>query len=225
MRGVHRSRVTRWDKRGWVVHRPNGKIDLDESNRLIDQNLHRAKGRRRNGNITSSGPAIPPEAAINPPASRSESPVQGNGAPGQAALSRATDSQTVEPAPKSADEARYWAAKAQREEQELEQARLRTRKERAETELAEMKSRQMAGNLVLAAGVERAQEELGRKTRNAMTAVPDRTATVLASMTSPAEIHKYLVAEINKGLRGLSDDFSESAAAVDQTEEPEAALL
>jgi len=124
----------------------------------------------------------------------------------------------------SADEARYWAAKAQREEQELEQARLKTRKEKAETELAEMKALQMAGILVPAAGVERERRETARKVRNGVMGVPDRVAPVIDT-ANPGRARKLIHDELEKALRELSDGMEKRAAEPSGAEELEAALL
>lgn len=213
-RGVDDSRVSRYKKLGLLAFLPDGRVDLDESHRRIDQKLNRRKGKRRNGNVTSTGPVIPPVVAITSPAAAPTSPP-------------AVEAGAKGPTPgteKSADEVRYWAAKVAREEEERKQAALKTRKDEAETQLAEMKAAQLAGTLVSAAGVEKTLREDARAERNALSAIPDRTAPVLASMTSPSEIHKYLTAEIEKALRGLRIQLEERAAEAARAEESEMAV-
>jgi len=101
----------------------------------------------------------------------------------------------------------------------------RARKDKAEAQLAEMKVLKEAGALVSAGGVRKVASETARGIRNGILAVPDRTAAVLASMTSPTQIHNYLTGELQKVLREFSTELEQRAAAAAGAEEPEPTLV
>jgi hypothetical protein len=109
------------------------------------------------------------------------------------------------------DDKSYWADKA--------------REQKAVASLAEMKMLKEAGALVPSAGVRKAESEAARGIRNRMLAIPDRTAPVLASMTNPTQIHKYLTDEIQKALREFCAELEQRAAAAAGADEREPALL
>jgi hypothetical protein len=56
-RGVHPSRVSQWLRDGRVVATAEGKIDADVAHEKLGGQLDQAKGIRRDGNVTSTGPA------------------------------------------------------------------------------------------------------------------------------------------------------------------------
>jgi len=190
-RGVHPSRVSQWKRQGRLVLNADGKIDAEASHTKLNASLDKAKGERRDGNITSSAPAPAP-------AMPSESAVGGNG--------KVPDEQGLSPR----DDSGYWQHKA--------------RREKAEAQLAEMKALREAGALTAVAGVRKEWTGLGRKLRNDLQAIADRTAQVL-DPTNPGRAHKLLTDEINRILNELRIGLEERAAAPAGADEPEEALL
>ena len=195
MRGVDASRVSQWKRQGRLIFDADGKIDATGTNAALDASLDRVKGARRAGNVTSISPAP-------------------NGGTGQERGldlqgERQADGGDRGQAPKA--DSGYWANK--------------TKRERAEATLAEMRALREAGALTSVAAVRKEASETARRLRNAMFAIPDRSATVLASMSSPAEIHKYLTSEIHKALRELSTELEQRAAAAARADEPNAAVV
>jgi len=190
-RGVHPSRVSQWKRQGRLVLNSNGRIDVEASHAKLNASLDKAKGERRDGNVTSSAPA---QALAMP----SEPAVGGNG--------KVPDEQGVSPR----DDSGYWQHKA--------------RREKAEAELSEIKALQAAGAVTPTAGVRREWTDLGRKLRNGMQAIPDRTAQVL-DPTNPGRAHKLLTDEINRVLNELRIGLEERAAAPARADEPEETLL
>jgi phage terminase Nu1 subunit (DNA packaging protein) len=191
-RGVHPSRVSQWKRQGRLVLNADGRIDVEASHAKLNASLDKAKGERRDGNITSSAPA--PAVGVTGELNAAG----GNG--------KAQDEQVVSPK----DDSGYWQHKA--------------RREKAEAELAELKALQAAGALVSAAGVKRERAETARKVRNAMLAIPDRIAPVV-DPANPARAHKLMTDEIQKGLRELSTELEERAAAAARVDEPAEAVL
>lgn len=55
-RDVHPSRVSQWLRDKRISEAAGGKIDADEAHQRLGANLDQAKGNRRDGNITSTGP-------------------------------------------------------------------------------------------------------------------------------------------------------------------------
>lgn len=72
------------------------------------------------------------------------------------------------------------------------------REKRARAQLAEMELAERAGELVLAAKVDALMFGLARAGREAVLALPDRLATVLAAESDPAAVHAKLLAECRK---------------------------
>lgn len=199
IRGVDPSRVSQWKRQGRLILDADGKIDAAATNAALDASLDKMKGLRRSGNVTSSSPAIPG--------------LGGNGK-GQEQAHQAQG----EREPDAGDRGHggkggsgYWWNKSKREA--------------AEAQLAEMKVLREAAALTPTAGIRKEATETARRTSNAMLAIPDRSATVLASMTSPAEIHRYLTGEIQKALRELGVELEQRAAAAARADEPDPALV
>jgi phage terminase Nu1 subunit (DNA packaging protein) len=195
MRGVDPSRVSQWKRQGRLILDADGKIDAAATNAALNASLDQVKGARRAGNVTSISPA--PNGGN----------VQERGLDLQG--ERQADGGDRGQAPKA--DSGYWANK--------------TKRERAEATLAEMRALREAGALTSVAAVRKEASETARRLRNAMFAIPDRSATVLASMSSPAEIHKYLTSEIHKALRELSTELEQRAAAAARADEPNAAVV
>lgn len=65
-RDVHPSRVSQWLKDGRIVETTEGRIDADDAHARLGAMLDRAKGSRRDGNVTSNGPEM--QAATEKPA-------------------------------------------------------------------------------------------------------------------------------------------------------------
>ncbi len=100
----------------------------------------------------------------------------------------------------------------------------KAREQKAVATMAEMKALKEAGALVSAAGVKKEATSVARSLRNALQAIPDRTAPVLASMTSPSAIHKYLTDEQNRVVDEFCAGLEQRAADVAGAEQPEPAL-
>jgi hypothetical protein len=53
--------------------------------------------------------------------------------------------------------------------------------------------------------------DTARKTRDALLAVPDRIAALLAAETDPARVHAVLSNELKQALHGIADRYSAGA--------------
>lgn len=84
----------------------------------------------------------------------------------------------------------------------------RTMREQSEAAIADMKRRQMAGELCDVAGVRRAASGMGRVTRDSVMGVPSRISPELAHLTSAWEIEQRLSA----ALRQVLDDVAKMTA-------------
>jgi phage terminase Nu1 subunit (DNA packaging protein) len=85
------------------------------------------------------------------------------------------------------------AAKRDSESHDLERlVDAKTRKESAQADQEEMKSAQMAGNLIAREDVDAAMKFLGASVRAAMDVFPDQTAPVLCAVTDLNETHAML---------------------------------
>lgn len=209
-RGVSAGRVSQWLHDGRIAE-VEGKIDADRAHAALDAALDRTKGMRRDGNVTSSSDATPADGAtpIAAPAAQTSAPEPtaraARSVTSALPLDDAADtpgangSDAAAAAPKdgSKDTSGYWEHKSKRE--------------KYDAELAEMKFLQAAGALVPAAGVRREAMESARAVRNAMLAIPDRVAAVL-DPGNPARAHKLLTEEIQKVLREQTDRLEQRAA-------------
>lgn len=199
IRGVDPSRVSQWKRQGRLIFDADGRIDAAATNAALDASLDQVKGARRFGNVTSSSPG----------------PMGGNGGvPIQERLPEGPGERQPEPVDRGAvakEGTDYWQHKAKRE--------------KAEAQLSEMKALREAGALTPTAGVKKAATETARQFRNLMLAIPDQHATVLASMTSPTEIHKYLTTVIQKALREFGVELDERATAAARADESDVALV
>ncbi len=97
-------------------------------------------------------------------------------------------------APPSSDNTTYHRAKAAREAIEAR---------RAQVELE-----RLMGDLVSVADVKREYFAIVREMRDALLALPDRVAQVLAIESDPRGVHRLLSDEIEQVLHGLSREFS-----------------
>lgn len=209
-RGVSRTRVYQWIDDGRIVALEDGSIDADDAHARLNANLDQAKGIRRDGNVTSSGPEIataPPSSQLplEPDSSRQAAPAADDDRDAQGEREAA-------PAPKpgSRDESGYWEHKA--------------RREKAEAHLSEMKALQAAGALTPALAVGREARETGRMLRNALLAIPDRIAPVL-DPSSPSRAHKLLTDELQRVIRELTGRLDERAAGAATARESDTALV
>jgi hypothetical protein len=73
---------------------------------------------------------------------------------------------------------------------------------------ARLEYERLTGALVSAEEVKVVAFNAARRAREALLAIADRQAPVLAAITDPAEIHRILTAEIRQVLEGLARDFS-----------------
>lgn len=192
-RGVSRARVYQWIEDGRVERLEDGRIDAEAAHAKLGATLDQAKGIRRDGNVTSQGPALLPAAASSerptvqtsaPPASSSD--LLGGQEGGRGEGERGAPG--GEPRGEGGRED-YWESKA--------------RREAAEAQLSEMRALKEAGALVPAAGVRKELAELARATRNAMLAIPDQASAVL-NPADPAKCHKLLTDLISRALRDLT---------------------
>lgn len=227
-RGVSRTRVYQWIEDGRVKKLEGGGVDADAAHAALGQMLDQSKGIRRDGNVTSQGPApapapAPAAAAPGDPQAQGESAAvqtSARAAGGEDLLGGQEGEQRAAPAERGGDrparpegagrdDTGYWESKA--------------RREAAEAQLAEMRALQAAGALVPAAGVKKETAELARATRNAMLAIPDQAAAVL-NPADPAKCHKLLTDLISRALRDLNERLEQRAAADPGAAEPERAL-
>lgn len=158
----------------------DGRIDADLAHEILDANLNQAKGQRRAGNVTSSAPS-------------------GNAAPrgsGQLELEEDEEPASERGSRRPGEQRDYWESRARREE--------------AEAEIAQMKARERAGELVSAAEVRKEFVETARAVRNGVLAMIDRVAAVL-DPANPARAHKLLTDEATRTLRELSAKLEERA--------------
>lgn len=80
----------------------------------------------------------------------------------------------------------------------------RTLREAAEAKIAQLKLRQMAGELVNANDVRRAVVALSATARSGFERIPDKLADRLAALGDPHECHALLTAEIDQVLEDLA---------------------
>jgi phage terminase Nu1 subunit (DNA packaging protein) len=80
----------------------------------------------------------------------------------------------------------------------------RTLRESAEAKMAQLRLRQMAGELVDAQRVRLSATSLAATTRNAFERIPDKLADRLAAESDPTTCHAMLVAEIDQVLADLA---------------------
>jgi hypothetical protein len=73
---------------------------------------------------------------------------------------------------------------------------------------AKLEYERLTGTLISADEVKVAAFKTARGAREALLAIADRQAPVLAAITDPAEIHRILTAEIRQVLEELARDFS-----------------
>ena len=85
----------------------------------------------------------------------------------------------------------------------FEQAR--TLREGIRAELDRLKLDEARGNLVRRDDVERSAFECGRALRDAVLAVPDRVAAIVAAESDEHRVHEVIRAELMAALSGLSD--------------------
>ena len=84
----------------------------------------------------------------------------------------------------------------------------KTRHEQARAALAELDLRRRQGELLVARDVEAAQFEQARALRDALLAVPDRLAAVLAAEADPQTVHDLLVEEITAALVARAESIA-----------------
>ena len=233
-RKVSAGRVSQWLADGRIVETEDGKIDADAAHASLDAALDRAKGMRRTGNVTSvndagagaqdsaasgSAATLPTKTEAATPAHRDAVELRPDVLELRAEAGAAGEQPTVgggEPGGQNGkegtrDNSGYWEHKAKRE--------------KYESQLAEIKYLQAAGGLVHAAGVRREAMEAARSVRNAMLSIPDNISAVL-DPANPARAHKLLTGEIQKVLRELCLGLEQRAAAAPAgAAEPEGALL
>jgi hypothetical protein len=200
-RVVSRARVYQWLDDGRIQRLEDRSIDADDAHARLNALLDQSKGVRRDGNVTSTGPAAPTAATA-----KQDLADQGTERrPDGEASARKGDG------PGARDEdSDYWDH--------------RTRSAKADAQLKEMQVLERAGALTLAAGVAVEARETMRATRNALLAIPDRLAPVL-DPASPSRAHKLLTEELQKVIRELNDRLAGRAAEASAAREPDAVLV
>lgn len=93
----------------------------------------------------------------------------------------------------------------------------RAKRETHEANIAEMKERQKAGELVELQAVEKASADIYAQTRNALERIPDKLANRLAAESDPFACRALMVAEIEQTLTDLAAALD---AMADQLTEP-----
>jgi hypothetical protein len=83
------------------------------------------------------------------------------------------------------------------------------RKERALADLRELELAERRGELVSLAEVNEQAFSTARSVRDAMLAIPDRTAAILAAESDPVKLHNALTVEIRKALGTTSTELSD----------------
>src|SRR6185436_14647859 len=99
----------------------------------------------------------------------------------------------------------------------------RSRREKAEAQISEMKALREAGALTSAAAVRKEAADTARRLRNAMLAIPDKIAPVL-DPGNPGRAHKLMTDEITKALSEFRAELEQRAAAAAGADERELAL-
>lgn len=91
----------------------------------------------------------------------------------------------------------------------------RAKRETHEANIAEMKERQKAGELVELLAVEKACADITAQTRNALERIPDKLADRLAAESDPFACRELLLAEIEQTLTDLSAALNAMADQLD----------
>lgn len=92
----------------------------------------------------------------------------------------------------------------------------RAQRERIEARIRGLELERRLGKLINADEVATQAYADGRKVRNAMRAIPDRLAPILAAETDVHKLHTMLLREIDNVLEGLSRELGESQRHSDQ---------
>jgi hypothetical protein len=87
----------------------------------------------------------------------------------------------------------------------------RADKERAAAAMAQLQLAEKLGQVVMADGVSKAASTAAKATRDAVLAIPDRCASLVAAETDVARVHAILSNEIRQALNGLADRLSAGA--------------
>lgn len=85
----------------------------------------------------------------------------------------------------------------------------RTQRERALAAKAALEAEQLAGRLVSVAEVEREAFTAARQAQEALLAIPDRLASLLAAESEPAKVHDLLSEEIRRVVSAIAADSEE----------------
>lgn len=200
-RQVSRTRVYQWLADGRIARLDGtGQIDADDAHARLKAHLDQTKGIRRDGNVTSSGPAGAAAAGRREEGGDQRDLLDASRHPPERAGAGA--------APEEAEEG-YWQHK--------------TRSAKADAELKEMQVLERAGALTSAEAVRKEASETARMLRNALLAIPDRLAPVL-DPASPSRAHKLLTDELQKVIRELIGRLDERAAGAAALQ-PDTALV
>jgi len=95
----------------------------------------------------------------------------------------------------------------------------RAKREHHEANIAEMRERQKAGELVELAEVEKASLDIYARTRNALERIPDKLADRLAAETDAFACRSLMAAEIEQTLTDLADSFTALPAQLEDHDE------
>ena len=85
----------------------------------------------------------------------------------------------------------------------------KTQRERAMAAKATLEAEQLAGRLVSVAEVEGAAFTAARQAQEALLAIPDRLASLLAAESEPAKVHDLLSEEIRRVVSAIAGDEEE----------------
>lgn len=81
---------------------------------------------------------------------------------------------------------------------------LEVREQRAKTEMAELRVREMRGTVVSAEDVKKAAFETARSVRDALSAIPARIGALVAAESDPHKVKEILAQEIRQALEELA---------------------
>ncbi len=95
----------------------------------------------------------------------------------------------------------WWKKRATMSDTVL--ARHKRRLLKAQADSAVLDAKMKKGEMLLAEDVKKDAFNFGRRVRDAMLSIPDRLADQLAVETDSAEIHKKMLAEIRRAIKGV----------------------
>ena len=201
--GVSRKTVTGWKNKGWIVLNADGTVDVEESNKNIEQ--------YRSGKYQEDSPVIQNEKTVTQSVTQDgwvtdlgntlgnkgntfEGNSSGNNTEGNT-NSLSDDCETNEEV----------ALPAKELNRRLTLEKLKVERERAKAAKFETDIRE--GKLLLAEDVARHDAEVGSRLKKKLLALPTELAVRVAAVSSPAEVESLLRAEITDALNEFLDAY------------------